>query len=293
MGSVGIPRMEQSLPSDTAELSNTLEEYKQRRCKLQNGNDISLYGILELEPTCAQSDVRKSYYHFSRILHPDKCQDHSAASLLNDVQMAYTILCDDYKRVLYDIKNGFSTGDQLQAQMSALQQGLKERYMQFLNERQMNYIASVGQEYRLRGLVIQKAIYGDLSLKEPNKLVSMETITEQHLKGPFIDVTVQLQLLCVRGTLNVNSGGPMSYAFLPGFYNPLEIATSDLMPCFEVDAQLYVLYLFKGDVHEVTISDGTPFKLPMRTHRVYGSYIKGPYADGNLAVLVHGDSTHR
>ncbi|GFE54964.1 DNA RNA-binding Alba [Babesia ovis] len=278
------PMEDASAPS-TSGLSSSIEDYKARRSRAPTGESPSLYDYLELEPGCAPAEVRRAYYHFARILHPDKCNDPSAEPLLCDIQSAYDVLSDDYKRMLYDLKNGFTKDDQLAQQMVTLQEGLKERYVHFLQDHTQAYIASVIQEYYRRGLVIKKALYGDLSLREPGKITSIETIAEGDLNGPFIDVTVQLQVLIEHGVLHINPGGPMSYAFLPGFYNPLDFTAAKNNGQYEVETQLYILYLFKGDVHELTICDGTPFKLPMRAHRVYGSYIKGPYAVANLEAL--------
>ncbi|ORM40894.1 uncharacterized protein BXIN_1735 [Babesia sp. Xinjiang] len=277
-------RMEDST-SPAPRLSGNVDEYKSKRSRLESNQRLSLYDYLELEPGCTTADIRRAYYHFARFLHPDKCQDPAAVTLLNDIKSAYDVLSDEYKRMLYDLKNGFATEEELSEQLLTLTEGLKERYRHFLQDKTQTYIVSVIHEYYRGGLVIKKALYGDLSLRNPGKITPIETIAERHLRGPFIEVTVQLQVLIDHGVLHINPGGPMSYAFLPGFYNPLDLGALQPDAECEGETQLYILYLFRNDVHEVTICDGTPFKLPMRAHRVYGSYIKGPYAVSNLEAL--------
>lgn len=243
------------------------------------------YDYLELGPNCSASDIRKAYYHFARICHPDKCQDPTAQSMLYNLQVAYDLLSDEYKRILYDLKNGFRSPEQLSESLSNLSGLLQRRYQDFLNDRNDAYVASVMREYDRSGLVIKKALYGDLTLTNPEGITAMETIGTKHIRGPYIDVTVQLQVLIEHGVLHINSGDHMSFAFLPGFYNPLDFTSRKHEPGYEDETQLYILYLFKGDVHEVTICDGETLKLPMRSHRVYGSYIKGPYTIANLETL--------
>ncbi|GBE60792.1 domain-containing protein, putative [Babesia ovata] len=272
-----------TLPASS--LSTSIEEYTTKRASILRKRKRSLYDILELDSDCKTAEVRRAYYHFARLLHPDKCQDEAAVPLLVDVQSAYDILGDEYKRMLYDLKNGFRTGEQLSDQLRTLGEKLKERYSHFLQDHTQAYIASVLEQYNKQGLMVKKALYGNLSLRDPQSISSVETIEAHQLKGPFIEVTVQLQLLIEHGVLHVNPNGHMSYAFLPGFYNPMDFVEQNHVTNSEDGTQLYILYLFKGDVHEVTLCDGTPFKLPMKAHLVYGSYIKGPYAVANLEAL--------
>ncbi|KAK1443787.1 hypothetical protein BgAZ_206630 [Babesia gibsoni] len=269
--------------------SSSLEEYTRSLCAISLKRRPSRYDYLELEPSCSATDIRKAYYHFARICHPDKCHDPSAEKLLIDIQASYDVLSDEYKRMLYDIKNGFRSANELAKQLDDLCEVMKDKYNNFLTDRKDAYVASVNREYERNGLIIKKAIYGDLVLNDPSVATSMETIGTQHIRGPFIDVTVQLQVMVENGVLHMNSGGFMSYAFLPGFYNPLDFLHNkegDDDEEEEVEeANLYILYLFQGDVHEVTVSDGHSIKLPMKSHRVYGSYIKGPYVIANVEML--------
>ncbi|GIX63637.1 DnaJ domain-containing protein [Babesia caballi] len=225
--------------------SGSVEEYGARLALLASHRKASLYDCLELDSSCATSDVRRAYYHFAKILHPDKCGDPAATAYFNEIQCSYDVLADDYKRMLYDLKHGFRNDEQYHTQLAAISDALKERYRNFLQDRSKAYVASVLYEYNRRGLVIKKALYGDLSLRDPTRLTAKETIAAHHLKGPFIDVTVQLQVLIEHGVLHVNAGGPLSYAFLPGFYNPMDFVSSKHGPGYEDETQLYILYLFK------------------------------------------------
>lgn len=55
---------------EVASLSQNIEEYFDKRNCL--ASDLNYYEILELDSRCTKEDIRRSYYHFARIFHPDK-----------------------------------------------------------------------------------------------------------------------------------------------------------------------------------------------------------------------------
>lgn len=61
------------------------------------------YEILEVAPTAAKKEIKKSYYRLSKQYHPDHNPgDAGAAEKFKAVGKAYSILSDDVKRKEYD-----------------------------------------------------------------------------------------------------------------------------------------------------------------------------------------------
>ncbi|UKJ90561.1 hypothetical protein MACJ_001495 [Theileria orientalis] len=260
-------------------LSQTVEDYLNKRSNLNKG--LNHYDILELDPKCSKEDIRHSYYHFAKMFHPDKCGNDEYAFLLDQVKTAYETLSNEYKRVHYDIINGNYDNEVTDEKLVAIYDLMRQKYYTFITENAETYILLVNSEFIQQGLIIKKALYGNLTLINPEGLRSLVTIENKHLKGPYIDVTVQLQLLIQNGVLNLNSGAPTSFGHLPGFYNPIDFERSEGIN----ESQLYILYLFKNNVHEVTVNDHSCVRLPMKSHLVYGNYIKGPFSLSNLALM--------
>lgn len=71
--------------------------------------------------------------------------------MLYNLQVAYDLLSDEYKRILYDLKNGFRSPEQLSESLSNLSGLLQRRYQDFLNDRNDAYVASVMREYDRSG----------------------------------------------------------------------------------------------------------------------------------------------
>ncbi|UKK01903.2 hypothetical protein MACK_001256 [Theileria orientalis] len=260
-------------------LSQTVEDYLNKRSNLNKG--LNHYDILELDPKCSKEDIRHSYYHFAKMFHPDKRGNDEYSFLLDQVKTAYETLSNEYKRVHYDIVNGNYDGEVTEEKLVAIYDLMRQKYYTFITENAETYILLVNSEFIQQGLIIKKALYGNLTLINPEELKSLVTIENKHLKGPYIDVTVQLQLLIQNGVLNLNSGAPTSFGHLPGFYNPLDFERSEGVN----ESQLYILYLFKNNVHEVTLNDHSCVRLPMKSHLVYGNYIKGPFSLSNLTFM--------
>lgn len=64
----------------------------------------NLYDILELNKTCTKQDIRKSYMKLVLIYHPDKNINggENIKEKFQEIQNAYEILYDDYRRNEYD-----------------------------------------------------------------------------------------------------------------------------------------------------------------------------------------------
>lgn len=155
--------------------------------------------------------------------------------VLNELKAAYDILSDEYKRIIYDIKHVANKKEEPSYEIKKetlenVYDLVRQKYLTFLQEKASMYLNILYYQYKNQGtefwkinnsvgLIIKKAIFGNLNLAKPDTLNPLETIELKHLKGPFIDVTVQLQLLVQNGVLHLNNS--TSYAFLPGFYNPI------------------------------------------------------------------------
>ena len=65
------------------------------------------YDILGVTPDSDNSEVKTSYRHLARKLHPDVNKDPDSVQKFKDVLEAYETLSDENKRKQYDMLNGF------------------------------------------------------------------------------------------------------------------------------------------------------------------------------------------
>lgn len=98
-----------------------------------------------------------------------------------------------------------------------------------------------------RGLIVVYACYG--CLDEDNKEVAGQETTEGEER--VIDVTIPLQYLVEDSQLHLHESSSKSH--LLGFFDP----------CPGEEKKLYIKYLFKDKLHEVTISDTEAIGLPL------------------------------
>merc|ERR1740117_2849121 len=104
------------------------------------------------------------------------------------------------------------------------------------------------------------------------------TIMANDLVGPFIDVTAPVQSLVEQHTIVLAGGALASKSDLPGFYNPTPLD-------FHTELSLYVLYDFRGHLHEVIVGDRETLSLPYRRHAVpQGQDPRGPFSPANVTM---------
>eukprot|EP00635_Sarcinochrysidales_sp_CCMP3193_P005245 CAMPEP_0118895874 /NCGR_PEP_ID=MMETSP1166-20130328/4018_1 /TAXON_ID=1104430 /ORGANISM="Chrysoreinhardia sp, Strain CCMP3193" /LENGTH=477 /DNA_ID=CAMNT_0006834923 /DNA_START=91 /DNA_END=1524 /DNA_ORIENTATION=- len=78
--------------------------------KDERDEDLDLYEVLGLDDEADQKEIKKSYRKLSLKYHPDKCKGEvevgedmmSCEKMMNRVNLAYEVLGDEEKRILYD-----------------------------------------------------------------------------------------------------------------------------------------------------------------------------------------------
>jgi len=155
------------------------------------------------------------------------------------------------------------------------------RNMEQLHERTLR------REQASRGVVVRTALYGDLRLRAESYeecVLGTRTIKAGDLVGPYIDVTMPVQSLVEQNTIVLPGGAFASKSDLPGFYDPTPLA-------FHRELSLYVLYEFRGHVHETIVGDRETLSLPYRRHVVPpGKNPRGPFSPANLGRLLDGSA---
>jgi curved DNA-binding protein CbpA len=76
----------------------TESEYVVRILRASN-----LYEILDVEKTCTNDDLKRSYRKIAVKVHPDRCKDSRATEAFQKVSHAYQVLSDEGKRRNYDL----------------------------------------------------------------------------------------------------------------------------------------------------------------------------------------------
>jgi len=136
------------------------------------------------------------------------------------------------------------------------------------------------RERAKKGVIIRNALYGDLRLRDDceDGFARRRTIQADDLVGPVVTVTTPVQCLVESHMIFLPGGAAASKADLPGFYNPLPLET-------DMELSLYVLYEFKGRLHEVIVGDRETLSLPLKKHAVpEGSDPQGPFSPANLTL---------
>lgn len=255
----------------------------------------SYYQILGVHFDATEEEIRKAYFSIVKKLHPDRRRPGNNGGETMDrfhqVQHANRCLSDSTRRLLYDLRNfGRSSLDAsagvdaegrptAEARLIAMQ---KDQALLDVRNMEVILAEALRKEKKARGVLIQIALYGDLRLRDDcveSGKSGQRTIEPEDLVGPFIDVTVPLQCLVEQHTIVLPGGASASKADLPGFYNP---APLDL----EVEHSLYVLYEFRGALHEVIVSDRETLSLPRRKQEVpVGKPPRGPFSPANVSML--------
>mmetsp|Transcript_24052 Transcript_24052/g.54302 ORF Transcript_24052/g.54302 Transcript_24052/m.54302 type:complete len:363 (-) Transcript_24052:70-1158(-) len=255
------------------------------------------YQVLGVPFEAAEEEIRKRYHDVVRTLHPDRRRPGGsgggeALERFHQVQSAWRCLSDPTRRLLYDLRNfGRSSlgedagvGDgaanpTAEAKLICLQ---KEQAVRDVHNMEVVLERILRREKASRGILVRSALYGDLRLRDDRLeecLAGQRSIEVEDLLGPLIDVTVPVQCLVEQHTIVLPGGTSTSKADLPGFYNPAPLDS-------DVELSLYVLYEFKGLLHEVLVGDHETLSLPFRKHAVpAGKAPRGPFSPANVELL--------
>jgi len=251
------------------------------------------YTVLNVPFDASEKAIKVAYKVLAMDLHPDRQHGRPADKAesnkldLIKAEVAYRCLSNVRHRLEYDLRSFGSSslvpdGKEPQAHLDEI---LKKR-QQIDLANLLNSLARILEREKAKGgIVIKKAIYGNLRLQE-EKLMAEDlgktTIEESDLRGPFIDVTQPVQCLVERHRIQLTGGAQSSKAELPGFYNPAPLDTL-------LELELYVLYDFKDQLHEVIIGDREMISCPLRAHAVSklpGKLPRGPYSSGNVVAMM-------
>jgi len=261
------------------------------------------YQLLGVEESSSFEEIRQSYHEVCRRFHPDK---QAAGGRLTPeqleywsaIQTAWKCLSNESRRMIYDIKrSGRPLSVEDKAKIQKLQ---RDQAARDIANMQIQYQQSVEREKQKNGILVMRALFGDLrpagdapeSKRAGDKenstpteqvedsptareaeAVSSDLEKEFGIVGPVIDVTVPIQCSVDNHRVILASG--IGKSDLPGFYNPTVFhhsSSSDLpaspssRPCHP--CSLYVLYKFKGVTHEVNVSETDALWLPLRSHAI-------------------------
>lgn len=255
------------------------------------------YQILGCSRDASYEELKAAFHRKAGLLHPDKAGSPEPdgddlleladdAETFNNVRHAWSCLQNDSRRIIYDMTNFGSTALCPGATQDVVENKLTFQYkLQALTDiqnMQVELEKTLMKERAAGGVLVVSALYGHLRLKE--ELVHMglsgeRSIVEEDLVGPVIDVTLPLQCLVEKHKLQITGGPGSSKASLAGFYNPAPLNN-------QLEISLYVLYEFRGVLHEILIGDREKLDIPMRKHAVpAGGVPRGPFSGENTDAL--------
>jgi hypothetical protein len=263
------------------------------------------YQVLDIPRSASYDDIARSHRDLVRTLHPDRRRPGGQNREVMDrkfhqVMSAWRCLSDPTRRLLYDLRNfgesfssptglgaaastetvaGVPQGPQAMKMLADMQ---KKQAETDVANMQTSLEKVLRREKAKGGILIKIALYGDLRLREDKLaegLAGKRTIERNDLRGPLIDVTLPMQCLVEQHTIVVQGGVSSSKADLPGFYNPSPLNKA-------LEPELYVLYEFRCQLHEVIVGDREMVSLPRRQHMVPHSRVpRGPFSSANVTLI--------
>jgi hypothetical protein len=240
----------------------------QRSVTSTNFESTNYYHLLGVEPEATQEEIRLAFYDICKRFHPDKKKGDFGADQLEHwsaMQTAWKCLSNETRRIIYDIRiEGREVSVEDCARLLKLQKAQATRDIENMK---IEHGKVVERERRKHGIVIVKALYGDLRREAGSENIDFNG---EHLVGPFVDVAIPLQ--CAVDSHKLILPGGVAKADLPGFYNPIPLIEAAERPC-----ALYLQYDFKGFRHEVTVSENDALWIPLKGHAIApGAKIQGP-----------------
>ncbi|GAW81820.1 DnaJ domain containing protein [Plasmodium gonderi] len=251
------------------------------------------YDILNVSTNSDGKMIRKSYLLLSKLfsVHKKLSSEHEECYYL--IQKAYRILNDKFEKFYYDVLNGYYID---QSTIETCRKELEEEadliYQNKINELKNVYVKKIKEEEEKNGLIIEKALFGNLTLKEEyiNNCLNMGAITENYIQGPFLDFTIILQSRIENSSLLFNED--FSFAHFCDIPKPLiKISANGKMSYPQIlentEMYLYIKYKFLNVDHELIVVDRSSYTLPQRSHRIFGNRISGPFSPVNVIKMKH------
>ncbi|CAA9989120.1 DnaJ protein, putative [Plasmodium knowlesi strain H] len=250
------------------------------------------YDILSVRSNADGKTIRRSYLQLSKLFSVHKKLSREHEECYHCIQKAYQMLNDKFEKFYYDVLNGYIHESTIEECRRQLQMEAEVIYRNKINEVKSIYLEKLQKEERKNGLIIEKALFGNLTLKEEhiNNCLNMDVITENDLEGPFLDLTTILQARIENSSFMFND--EFSFAHFCGIPKPLikipcrkDVSYADILQSTEM--YLYIKYKFLNTDHELIVVDRSRFTLPQSTHRIFGNRICGPFSPVNVIKMKH------
>ncbi|CRG93785.1 DnaJ protein, putative [Plasmodium gallinaceum] len=258
----------------------------------ENYSKPRYYEILNVDVNSNVKTIRKSYLLLSKLLSVNKKLSSEYEECYYLIQKSYKILTDKFEKFYYDVLNNYIDESMIEEQRQILEKEANFIYENKINELKDEYYKKLKEEKEKNGLIIEKALFGNLSLKDEciNNCFNINPITEDHIQGPFLDLTILLQCRIENSSLLFNDD--VSFAYFLGIPKPLIKISSENKKSYvhileDTEMHLYIKYKFLNVYHELIVVDRSTFTLPQSAHRVFGNHICGPFSPVNVIKLKH------
>eukprot|EP00474_Spongospora_subterranea_P009645 CRZ10103.1 hypothetical protein [Spongospora subterranea] len=224
--------------------------------------DEDAYAILGVDVNASTQEVQSAYRRLVKQYHPDRAvKSSSELDRFHQITTAGQHIRDRYHRLLYDLHHGIR--EVPEAEFHEIISHIRLRAITMVSNMAETVKALRAIEYQRDGVIIVKALYGDLkhrgALDRP--------------PGSCIDVTIPVQCMVQCSELVDHS---RTKIFLDGFYDPCP---------HEHDKLLFIRYIFQNVLHQICYADSDEVRIPMRSHSISRADVKEKHLDSTLATF--------
>ncbi|ETB56740.1 hypothetical protein YYC_05128 [Plasmodium yoelii 17X] len=276
---------------------------------ISSNSKPNYYEILNVNINSDYKTIRRSYLYLSKLLEVNKKLPSEYEECYSLIQKSYQILTDKFERFYYDALNNYINDIEIENQRKILEKEGDLIYANKIEELKEIYNKKLNEENLKNGLIIEKALFGNLTLKKKciNNCLNIQPITEEHIKGPFLDYTIILQSKVENSSLLFNDD--YSFAYFCDIPKPLikipskkikkkkKIQENDIDNyetnksyadiLEDTEMYLYIKYKFLNIYHELIVVDRSNFTIPQSSHRIFGNLISGPFSPVNIIKMKH------
>ncbi|CDU18901.1 DnaJ protein, putative [Plasmodium yoelii] len=276
---------------------------------ISSNSKPNYYEILNVNINSDYKTIRRSYLYLSKLLEVNKKLPSEYEECYSLIQKSYRILTDKFERFYYDALNNYINDIEIENQRKILEKEGDLIYANKIEELKEIYNKKLNEENLKNGLIIEKALFGNLTLKKKciNNCLNIQPITEEHIKGPFLDYTIILQSKVENSSLLFNDD--YSFAYFCDIPKPLIKIPSKKMKkkkkkqendvdnyetnksyadiLEDTEMYLYIKYKFLNIYHELIVVDRSNFTIPQSSHRIFGNLISGPFSPVNIIKMKH------